>query len=332
MDAKTVKREQARELARQGMSYNKITKELNVAKSSVSNWCRDIVNEMSPEQLAEKLKRDRVVNIQSKNIARERYLKGDRTKTIAGDLNVNVATVVRWCRDLTRPKSVKAKMKKPRTSKAEFGRFPYDKYRIYHSKRKDNLDTVSLVHDETLVSTSMSLARYLMSVKEGRVLRADEFVIHIDGPEDVVSNLKITTREQQRLDFIERAKKICPVCEEYFVPKRSAQKVCSTSCGNKIRHRNRSSPDLALKERDCRGCGTTFKSPNSSVRYCSDDCREKNQKPRIRTKSTAPRKQKPQLAKVECVVCERKFIPNAPERDYCYSAYCVSIIENEAEE
>lgn len=324
MDAKVKQREQARELARQGVSYNEITRRLHVAKSSVSNWCRDIIHELPPELLAEKLKRDRVVNIESRDIARERYRNGDASKQIAHDLNVNIATVVRWCKDIIRPRSQRIKTQRKRPpSTAPMAQSPYADHRIYHSTSKQGYNSVSLVHPDTMIQKTMSLARYLMSVKENRILNDDELVRHIDGPEDVIENLRIVTYAQEKAEFKEKSKRPCPQCGEIYIPNRAKQVFCSKTCLHVSRRgiTTEVKPDVA---RACKGCGTSYKPKNNSQRYCSEECI-----PKPIRKARASRTSKPRtssVAKVECVICDMKFIPNAPDRDVCYSKSCNDLI------
>jgi len=324
MEAKVVQRERARELARQGTSYNEIVRQLHVSKSSVSAWCRDIIHELTPSQIADKLKRERVTNEKSKAIARERYLNNDRIKSIAGDLNVNVSTVVRWCQDLTRPKSVNAKTAARRKSTAPMAEHPYSDCRIYYSQTKDGLKTVNLNNVKTLARTTMSFARYLMSVKEGRILDKDEIVRHIDGPEDVIENLKLTTHEKEKLEHAANNKKPCVICSTPFSPKRSSQTMCSVKCSIESRKTTNGKSSSVQKERRCRGCGGTFVATSNATRFCGDVCRSTHT-------SKAGRVHKPVNPddKRECVVCEGMFIPNSPSREHCYSQHCKDVIKAE---
>jgi len=42
-------KKEARRLRKEGLSYREIQKQIDVAKSTLSRWCRDII--LSPEQL-----------------------------------------------------------------------------------------------------------------------------------------------------------------------------------------------------------------------------------------------------------------------------------------
>lgn len=96
---------------------------------------------------------------------------------------------------------------------------------------------------------SISFARYLVSVKEGRILAVDEHVDHIDGDNtnDAIDNLQILSpAENNRKSVIQNGlSKVeivfrCPVCKTIMV--REAQRVvhkldkgivptCSRRCG-----------------------------------------------------------------------------------------------------
>ena len=97
-------KEKARELSKQGFSYNYIKQELGVSKSSLSNWCRDIVAgkesvtvvKFAPSELKEE--------------ARTLYQQGKTCPEIAEHLNRSLSTVSRWCSDLSRQRRLEHKL------------------------------------------------------------------------------------------------------------------------------------------------------------------------------------------------------------------------------
>lgn len=69
--------------------------------------------------------------------------------------------------------------------------------------------------------------------------------------------------------------RICPACEQPFVPsvRGRPQLWCSVRCGSRIRtraYRELHGPESIT--RDCRYCGEAFSSPDGRQFYCSDEC------------------------------------------------------------
>lgn len=73
---------------------------------------------------------------------------------------------------------------------------------------KDNRRHVCLVDSTMTKRKSISYARYLMCVKEGRILGPNEEVDHIDNDKtnDSIDNLQILTPEQNRAKYAELIK------------------------------------------------------------------------------------------------------------------------------
>lgn len=138
------------------------------------------------------------------------------------------------------------------------GEYPYDKYYVYvvfHKKEKRNYAILCPI-DKTsgLKRTSVSYARYLMSVKLGRFLLPTEQVDHIDDDKqnDDVSNLQILTnienvskeckhRKQSIGTLMVRLK--CPVCGREFIRRKGLTHLtknrgnvttCSRNCRSKF--------------------------------------------------------------------------------------------------
>lgn len=127
----------------------------------------------------------------------------------------------------------------------------YDRYRIYgpYGKRRRIVVLVSAEH-----RTTMSYARYLMSLHIGRELTEGEEVDHLDDDcmNDAIENLQVLTPEQNRekRNRLLRARSwvdvTCPECGNGFARRRSYLRrtpvpSCSRSCSAKFHNRKRSS-------------------------------------------------------------------------------------------
>lgn len=130
--------------------------------------------------------------------------------------------------------------------KRRIGEYPYSDYYIYgpvyHKKEKQNY--ILLRHKYNNRKTSISYARYLMSIKLKRTLDKSEEVDHIDNNKqnDSLENLQI-------LSPLENKKKnpviktlincVCANCNiNFFKEKRQMKKTkntfCSRSCNGKF--------------------------------------------------------------------------------------------------
>lgn len=80
---------------------------------------------------------------------------------------------------------------------------PYDDYWLYIvHHRKENRRMANLVSKtDNSIRTTISYARYLMSVHLNRVLEKDEHVDHIDNDKmnDVITNLQILSPQENKL-------------------------------------------------------------------------------------------------------------------------------------
>lgn len=106
--------------------------------------------------------------------------------------------------------------------------YPFNKYWLYVVwHRKENRNQANLVLIEnTKERTTMSYARYLMSVKLGRFLTTNEQVDHIDNDKtnDTIENLQILTpleNKKKQEDFKEtiNPRKVtleCSFCGKHF--------------------------------------------------------------------------------------------------------------------
>ena len=131
--------------------------------------------------------------------------------------------------------------------------FPYDEYYLYkvfhHNEQRYYAVLVSIYNSN--IRTTISYARYLMSVKEKRILSSNEEVDHIDDNKlnDDINNLQILSPEENRLkeskQYI-RHKVIlkCPNCEKIFIKSRNQTHLikggkytaCSRECAGKFQH------------------------------------------------------------------------------------------------
>jgi hypothetical protein len=115
---------------------------------------------------------------------------------------------------------------------------------IYH-KRIDRY-MIHLVSSER--RTSMTYARYLMCIKEGRWLNMDEHVDHIndDRLDDRIENLQILSQLENNRKSAKGRTMVelsCPRCNKIFTRERRQTHIvkggnpstCSRSCGSKPR-------------------------------------------------------------------------------------------------
>ena len=130
--------------------------------------------------------------------------------------------------------------------------FPYNDYNGYIVINKENRRHICLVDkNDRKNRTTISYARYLMSIHEKRILNKDEHVDHIDEDKtnDVIDNLQILSNAENS----EKSRKyrgvkkeistlVCPVCgitfevNSYKVKykmKNGYKPTCSRSCGGK---------------------------------------------------------------------------------------------------
>lgn len=139
--------------------------------------------------------------------------------------------------------------------KGEIGQSPFNQYKIYGPilHKKENRRIVVLIPlFPSLKRTSMSYARFIMSVFLRRELKTNEEVDHKDGDKtnDNLDNLQILSGEANRKkSFIDRKihKKMvelkCPECQTIFVRRRgrthlvnkgSRATFCSRRCSGKF--------------------------------------------------------------------------------------------------
>lgn len=113
-------------------------------------------------------------------------------------------------------------------------------YVIFH--KKEGRWQANLVNFNTGHRTTLSYARYLMSVHLGRLLTKEEQVDHInnDKSDDSFENLQILTPKENRKKrdlIIKEAYRefICPICNKNFkLTKRQSHRknpCCSKVCG-----------------------------------------------------------------------------------------------------
>lgn len=133
--------------------------------------------------------------------------------------------------------------------------YPYHEYTGYIVVNKENRRHICLVHKKDKSRTTISYARYLMSVSEKRILEKDEHVDHIDNDKtnDVLGNLQILSiieNNQKSREFHNVKAKyielICPVCGSKFERrfnnittkiKNGKTPCCSRKCGGIHSHK-----------------------------------------------------------------------------------------------
>ncbi len=123
----------------------------------------------------------------------------------------------------------------------------YTLYKVYH--KSEGRHYAQLVNSETKTRTTISYARYLMSVHLGRLLTKQEHVDHINGDkvDDRIENLQILSQLQNSLKYSEKdnpaelVELVCPTCGvTFYRPKNRAYRFtklnklqnCSRSCAS----------------------------------------------------------------------------------------------------
>jgi len=103
--------------------------------------------------------------------------------------------------------------------------FPFNDYNGYIVINPEGRRNVCLVHKKHKKRTTISYARYLVSVKEKRILLKNEQVDHINGDKtnDVIENLQILSYKDNSIKrTIERGQTLkmvemrCPNCKKTF--------------------------------------------------------------------------------------------------------------------
>lgn len=284
----------AREMSAKGFSYAEIVDELGVSISSVSNWCRDIVKTRTPRPRktkprdAEETKRRAQVSAAKKEEVRALYRAGEMsTREIAAHCNVSKKSLHTWTLDL---RGLRPKrVAKARGKKVELAQPPFAEYYLHIRRYSKFPHRAFLVHKDTGESISMYKRTYDMSVHmERRIVDPEVVVVINESLPETLDNLKIITR----------------VVGSHYVPKEF--------------------------EHHCPNCDNDFKSVKKEQTYCSSKCFFDATRGRPKPKKNSSTKRsttREAVERVECVICDMKFIPNAPDRDVCYSKSCNDLIQ-----
>lgn len=130
-------------------------------------------------------------------------------------------------------------------------KFPFKQYNGYVITNNEDRKMVCLKHRKNKTRTTISYARYLMSVKEKRILDKSEQVDHIDGNKknDNIRNLQILSGRNNVVKYLiqkNRTRKMvelkCPGCNtnfekelgQCFLQKGGHFGCCSRKCLHKI--------------------------------------------------------------------------------------------------
>lgn len=127
---------------------------------------------------------------------------------------------------------------------------PFIKYSCYlNLHKKMNRMQVCIINDDNKCRRTILYSKYLMSIKECRILSKEEEVDHIDGNKlnDNISNLEIVTRNINLIRSINRNYGMltnfnCAVCGKSFTLSKSRSylskgqlnKYCSRSCAGQV--------------------------------------------------------------------------------------------------
>lgn len=103
--------------------------------------------------------------------------------------------------------------------------------------------------------------------------------------------------------------KICPICEQEFIPRGGKQIYCSKSCRNIAlarRVKELSQEKQAQKQRTCPACGEKFFASHKEQYFCSQSCAAKFQ-----------HSKKQKLEEKTCPICGKTFMPQKRKNIYC---------------
>lgn len=178
--------------------------------------------------------------------ARRLYLEGKTYNQIVEILGVAKSSLSVWCRDIVRPRPTAIVMNKPhrvRVFNTERAEFPYDGFSIGIHHRKSGQSHVQLYNPETKERFYTSYPRYLMCVKEKRILDDNEIVVYVEGDRQSVDSYVIKDKNVITEERIKRFTKICVTCGNEFVGGSRAAKACSLSCAAKIPRSRHKAPE-----------------------------------------------------------------------------------------
>lgn len=141
--------------------------------------------------------------------------------------------------------------------------YPYQDFDGYLVTNPEGRKNICLVHKDSKKRTTVSFARYLMSIHEQRILLKNEQVDHIDGNKknDVIENLQIISSSENILKSAKernRTRKMvklqCPNCNKVFekplnnthLQKKGHYTSCSRKCSSLILSKGLSINELKL--------------------------------------------------------------------------------------
>ena len=119
---------------------------------------------------------------------------------------------------------------------------PFEGCRVrffHHTVKRIDYVRVRGVAENRRIDMSMSLARFHMSIKLGKILDSDQFVTLVDDTKEPgVDNVEILSREEfnkkQKLRMKKKFEKECVICEKPFWIPKSKRETCSAECFSKL--------------------------------------------------------------------------------------------------
>jgi len=212
-------KEQVESLYRDKVTKREIARTLGLSISTVNTLCKDLEVESKIEFEA-KVARVRAL-----------YLTGEYSDlTISSMENVHRQAVRRWCEDLKNKRVKKFGLQRKRIIGAPMAKEPYLNYSMYHSV-VNGAKRVRLINRSTNDVISLSLTRYLASVKYNRrLIRSDVVVVKEGGDKHNVDDLILMDKEDYREHLGIPSKLVCLSCSEEFKPRNRTHVYCSIAC------------------------------------------------------------------------------------------------------
>lgn len=260
------------------MSTAQIEIDLGLCRSTVGRVCKGLA-----EQREARIKIASGEN-EKREEARRLYIEGVPYRELAKRLKISTSVLSLWCKDLTSKRDrSKVRQNRKRIGKinqpGQSAEHPYSDYYlfIYNPKVKEH-PVVRLVHKETGARVTLSLPRYQMSVKEGRVLETQERVVCIrnktDGAEEWTIVRKGEAWEHRKKDT--KRTNTCPQCQETFFPTQGnyKKKYCSETCRSQAMSEQPRRP-LPEFTRTCEICEEDFQTKNPRADVCrKQECKD----------------------------------------------------------
>lgn len=196
------------------------------------------------------------------------YASGMLYKDLIKKYGLQKSTISNWCSDLARRKREK------NNDNRVMAEYPYEGYILYIRLESDGMKRARLFHSTTRQTHCMSLGRYLMSVKERRILGPHEIVKRISEDNDNIESFVLTTKDEIRKEAALKKQKTCIECNKTFTPSRPNGFLCSKPCDSSWRKKQPSRKQKKIYKKICLICDSEFEAKSHLTEVCfGKECR-----------------------------------------------------------